>query len=129
MTRKITLTITTLVAFYYCLRFGYIWTAYGHGGQILGIPFALGMLITTILFFTSKKQTQKDKIFIFGLVYFLTLAAFSTTIETIRATMKNYFEFLYYKPGGYVDRIFLGWLVVGIITFIFILRQLKRRAT
>jgi hypothetical protein len=127
MTRKTTLTITTLIAFYYCLRFGYIWTAYGHGGQILGIPFALGMLIITILFFTSKTHTRKDKIFNLGIVYFLTLAAFSITIETIRATMKNYFEFLYFEPGGYVDKIFLSWLILGTVAFIFILRQLKRK--
>jgi len=125
MTRKILLIISTLIAFYYCFRFGYIWTAYGHGGQLLGVPFALILLITTIIFFVAKTNTAKDKTFSFGIVYFLTLAAFSVTIEIIRATMKNYFEFLYYEPGGYVDKIFIGWIILGAIVLFFMLRQIK----
>lgn len=125
MTRKITLILSTLIAFYYCFRFGYIWTAYGHGGQLLGVPFAFIMLITTITFFIAKTQTGKDKAFIFGIVYFLTLAAFSVTIELIRVTMKNYFEFLYYEPDGYVEKIFLGWLVLGSVVFYLFIRQIK----
>lgn len=113
MTRKIILTILTLIGFYYCFRFGYIWTAYRHGGQLLGVPFAIIMLIATIIYFAQKSQSSKSRTFLFCIVYFLTLAAFSVTIEIIRATMKNYFEFLYYEPGGYVDKIFLGWLLFG----------------
>ena len=113
MTRKIILMILTLIGFYYCFRFGYIWTAYGHGGQLLGVPFALIMLIATIMYFAQKSQSSKSKTFIFCIVYFLTLAAFSVTIEIIRATMNNYFAFLYYEPGGYVNKIFLGWLLLG----------------
>ena len=126
MTRKVTLIISTLIAFYYCFRFGYIWTAYGHGGQLLGVPFALIMLITTIVFFVAKSKKGKNKTFSFGVVYILTLAAFSVTIETIRATMKNYFEFLYYEPGGYVDKIFLGWLILGAVILTLIFRHIKR---
>jgi hypothetical protein len=113
MTRKIILIILTLISFYYCFRFGYIWTAYGHGGQLLGVPFALIMLIATIIYFAQKSHTSKMKAFIFCFVYFLTLAAFSVTIEIIRATMNNYFAFLYYEPGGNVNKIFLGWLLLG----------------
>jgi ABC-type polysaccharide/polyol phosphate export permease len=116
MTRKIILIILILIGFYYCFRFGYIWTAYGHGGQLLGVPFALIMLIATIIYFAQKSQSSKNKAFIFCIVYFLTLAAFSLTIEIIRATVKNYFEFLYYEPGGYVNKIFLGWLLLGALT-------------
>ncbi len=125
MTRKIILIALSLIAFYYCFRFGYIWTAYGHGGQLLGVPFAIVMLIITIIFFTSRTKLNKDKIFYLGIVYFVTLAAFSVTIEIIRAKMNNYFGFLYYEPGGYVNKIFLGWLILGIIILIFILRQIK----
>jgi hypothetical protein len=113
MTRKIILIILTLIGFYYCFRFGYIWTAYGHGGQLLGVPFALVMLIATIIYFAQRSQSGKSKAFIFCIVYFLTLAAFSVTIEIIRATMNNYFSFLYYEPGGYVNKIFFGWLLFG----------------
>lgn len=115
MTRKIILIVLTVISIYYCFRFGYIWTAYGHGGLLLGVPFALIMLIATIIYFAQKSQTRKRKTFIFCIVYFLTLAAFSVTIEIIRATVKNYFEFLYYDPGGYVNQIFLGWLILGVL--------------
>jgi hypothetical protein len=113
MTRKIVLIILTLIGFYYCFRFGYIWSAYGHGGQLLGVPFALIMLTTTIIYFAQKSPSNKSKAFIFCIVYFLTLAAFSITIEVIRATMKNYFQFLYYEQGGYVNKLFLGWVLFG----------------
>jgi hypothetical protein len=123
MARKIILIILTLIGFYYCFRFGYIWTAYGHGGQLLGIPFALILLILTIIYFGQKSQSNKNKTFFFSIVYFLTLAAFSVTIEIIRVTMKNYFEFLYYEPGGYVNHIFLGWLFLGVFTFFVLLKH------
>lgn len=123
MTRKVTLIIFTLIAFFYCFRFGYIWSAYGHGGQLLGVPFVLIMLITTLLFFAAKTNVSKSRLFSFGIVYFLTLAAFSITIETIRATVRYYFQFLYYQPGGYVDKIFLGWLVLGAIVLVFMFRK------
>jgi hypothetical protein len=126
MTRKIFLIVLTLTAFYYCFRFGYIWTAYGHGGQLLGVPFAFMMLITTIVYFVQKTTSGKIKTFTFGIVFFLTLTAFSVTIEIIRSTMKNYFEFLYYEPGGYVNKIFLGWLIIGAICLFFILRHFKK---
>ncbi len=125
MTKKVILIVSTIVAFYYCFRFGYLWTAYGHGGQLLGIPFAFIMLIATAIFFIGKTKAVKDKAFIFGIVYFLTLAAFSVTIEFIRATMKNYFDFLYLEPGGCVDKIFLGWLIAGTIVLLLFVRQIK----
>ncbi len=126
MVRKVTLIILTLIAFYYCMRFGYIWTAYGHGGQIAGFPFALVLLITTISFMTSKTNTGKNMTFSFGIIFFLTLAAFSVTIEIIRSSMDNYFAFLYYEPGGYVNKIFLGWLLVGATIFFLRYRHIKR---
>jgi ABC-type polysaccharide/polyol phosphate export permease len=127
MTRKVVLLIFTLIGFYYCFRFGYIWTAYGHGGQILGIPFAIIMLITTIKYFVTKTNYAKEKVYSFGVVNFFTLAAFSVTIEIIRNNMTDYFSFLYYEPGGYVNKIFLGWLLLGLMVLIIIFRRIKRR--
>jgi len=126
MTKKLLLIIATIISFYYCLRFGYIWTAYGHGGQISGIPFALIMLITSVAYFLSKPSYKKEKAFTFGIVYFFTLVAFSVTIEVIRATKENYFGFLYYEPGGYVNKIFLGWLIIGIVIYLFAIKRLKK---
>ena len=125
MIKKLILTIATFISIYYCLRFGYIWTAYGHGGQILGIPFAALMLIMTIKYFSNKSAYHKKKAFLFGITYFLTLAAFSVTVETIRATKEDYFGFLYYEPGGYVNKIFFGWLITGILIYLVLLKRLK----
>ena len=127
MIKKLILITATLISFYYCFRFGYIWTAYGHGGQILGIPFAVLMLIITIVYFSRKTVLKKDKTFIFGVIYFLTLAAFSVTVEIIRATKEGYFGFLYYEPGGYINKIFLGWLVIGTLSYFLVYKRLKRQ--
>jgi hypothetical protein len=126
MTKRLLLVTATIISIYYCFRFGYIYTAYGHGGQILGIPFALIMLITTIIFFFRKQPHGKEKTFAFGLIYFLTLAAFSITIEVIRATKENYFAFLYHEPGGYVDKIFISWLVLGTLLYLMTMRRYKK---
>ena len=126
MQRKIILILLTLISFYYCFWFGYIWTAYGHGGQLLGIPFALVMMTITIIFLFSPLKRNQDQAFVIGVIFFLTLAAFGITIEIIRATMKNYFEFLYTEPGGYVNKIFLGWVVIGMSVLFFMLRKINK---
>jgi hypothetical protein len=127
MIKKAILILATLISFWYCLRLGYIWTAYGHGGQILGIPFALIMLFVTIAYFFGKQTHRKEKAFIFGITFFSTLASFSATIELIRAIKENYFEFLYNEPGGFIDQIFLAWLLVGAITYYTLIVKLKKR--
>ena len=116
--RAALLILTTLISLYYCLRFGYIWTAYGHGGQILGIPFAILNLILVISYFLTKNKNRKSNLFIITIIYFLTLAGFSITIELIRSTKENYFQFLYYEPGGWVNKILLAWLIFGIVVLI-----------
>ena len=113
MIRALILVVLNIISFYYCFRLGYIWTAYGHGGQILGVPFAIIMLISTVIFMTRKSRDSRHRCFIFCIIYFLTLASFSATIEIVRAKMENYFAFLYYEPGGYVNKIFLGWTLLG----------------
>ena len=70
---------------------------------------------------------MKDKIFIFCITYFLIVAAFITSIEIIIATNKNYFNFLYYESGGYADKIFLGWCIIGIFSLCIYLMTIKKR--
>jgi hypothetical protein len=125
MRKKLILITATIFSFFYCLRFGYIWTAYGHGGQLAGIPFAALMLILTVLYFSNESLSGKFKFFAFSLIYFLSLAGFTLTIEIIRSTRENYFTLLYHEPGGYVNKILLGWLVLGAIAFIIVLMSLR----
>lgn len=110
--KKTILILVTIISFFYCLRFGYIWTAYGHGGQIMGIPFALFLLGLTIAYFLSEKTS----IFNLAVVLFLSLFGFSVTVEIIRKTKEDYFSFLYYEPEGWVNEILLGWIMAGILT-------------
>ena len=116
--KNIIVSAITIIAILYCLRFGYIWTAYGHGGQFLGVPFAMLLFILTLTFFLSKGVKIKRRLFHLTFTFFLALAGFSLTIELIRKTKENYFEFLYYEPEGWVNEILLGWFLIGIITYI-----------
>lgn len=125
MEKKIILILLTGISFFYCFRFGYILTAYGHGGQLAGVPFALVMMTITIILLFTPAERHRYTTYIIGLVYFLTLAAFSITIEAIRDAMPDYFGFLYYEPGGYVNKILLGWCLIGAIAFIFLFRRKK----
>lgn len=101
----------------YCFRFGYIWTSYTHGGQLLGVPFAVLIIGLTISFFLSTKANTKRKIFGATCLIFMSLTGFSLTIEFIRKTMKDYFEFLYYEPEGWVNEILFGWILIGIVLY------------
>ena len=127
MIKNTILILATLISFWYCLRLGYIWTGYGHGGQILGIPFALIMLFVTIAYFFRKQTYRKERAFIFGITFFLTFASFSATIELIRATKENYFGFLYHEPGGFVNQILLAWIVIGAIIYYTLIARFKKR--
>jgi hypothetical protein len=111
----------------YCFRFGYIWTAYGHGGQLLGIPFSILLIGLTVAFFLSNNPNSKRKLFNFSFLYFFSLAGFSSIIELIRIKVDNYFEFLYYEPEGWVNKIFLGWIIIGITTYFWIEYNYKRK--
>ena len=126
MQRKIILILLTLTSFYFCLWFGYIWTAYGHGGPLLGIPFALVMMVITIIFIFSTSKKNQDQTFAIGIIFFLTLAAFGITVEIITQVMKDYFKFLYIEPGGYVNKIFLGWVIIGLSALFLALRKIKK---
>jgi len=105
----------TIISFSYCFRFGYIWTAYGHGGQLTGIPFAFVMLGLTIWHGRTKYMIRKNILFVGTTSYFLSLLGFSLTIELIRANMEGYFEFLYLEPTSWVDIILLSWLGLGLL--------------
>ncbi len=115
--KKTLLILISIIGIWYCLRFGYIWTAYGHGGQVLGIPFAILLIGLTISYFLSKKKNTKRKLFNFSVLYFLSLTGFSLTIELIREKVENYFKFLYYEPEGWVNEILLCWIIIGITTY------------
>ena len=124
--KKTLLILISIIGIWYCLRFGYIWTAYGHGGQVLGIPFAILLIGLTIGYFLSKQTNTKRKLFNFSVLYFLSLAGFSLTIELIREKVENYFKFLYYEPEGWVNEILLCWIIIGITTY-FLLEFSYRR--
>jgi hypothetical protein len=129
MTKRAILIILTLFSILYCFRLGYIWTPYGHGMKFfIGLHFPLVMTITTISFNHLKVNSTKKKYFLFGVTYFLTVTAFSLTIEYLIKTKENYFNFLYYESGGYADKIFFGWLGIGLIILFILLRQSKKSA-
>ena len=129
MTKRVILIILTLFSFLYCFHLGYIWTPYGHGLKFfIGLHFPLVMTITTISFGFLTANSKKRKVFLFGVIYFLTIAAFSLTIEYLIWTKQNYFNFLYYELGGSVDKIFFGWLAIGLIFLFILLRQNKKNA-
>jgi hypothetical protein len=127
MTKRTFLIILTIFSFLYCFRLGYIWTPYGHGLKFfIGMHFPLVMTIALISFGVSNANSTKKKIFLFAVTYFLTVAAFSLTIEYLIRTKQNYFNFLYYELGGSVDKIFFGWLAIGLIFLFILLRQSKK---
>jgi hypothetical protein len=107
--------LLTIVSFIYCFRFGYILTAYGHGGQVIGIPFAFVMLGLSIWHGRTKNQHRKNILFVATLSYFISLLGFSITIELIRINMDGYFKFLYLEPTSWVDIILMSWLGLALV--------------
>jgi hypothetical protein len=83
------------------------------------------MLLTSMLFAFISTNAMKVKILFLGIGYFSIVAAFSLTIELIIAAKKDYFQFLYYQNGGYVDKIFLAWAGLGLVIFLNVCKQQK----
>ena len=127
MDKKIILVIATTISCFYCFRFGYILTGYGHGGQLLGIPFVILMIILTIAYFILPQSELKSKIFKLTIIYFTTLCFFSAIVEGIIQGSSNYFEILYLEQNGIVGKIFIGCLSVGLIATIIIYKISSRQ--
>ena len=113
MWQTLLLIVQTILGFIYCLRLGYIWTNYPHGGQFAGIPFALVMVVLTAIHMVKMRQSRKRVVFIIANAYCLTFAGFSITVELIRATMDDYFDFLYQGTTTWIEMILIGWLLLG----------------
>lgn len=109
------LLVITFISIIYCLRFGYIWTAYAHGGQIAGIPFAFVQLVLLAIFILLKREPWKQIVFVLACCLFLSLAGFSVTIELIRNLKTEYFEFLYDHKDGQVNSILITWILIGLV--------------
>lgn len=125
--KYIVLIVQTIISLLYCFRLGYIWSAYLHGGQILGIPFAFLMILFLMFYSFTKNKSRKEKWFYGGLIYFLSIGFFSVTIELIRYLHSDYFCFLYSYPSNWANKILLGWMIIGLISFIFTYCKLNKR--
>jgi hypothetical protein len=124
--KYIVLILQTIISLIYCFRLGFIWSAYLHGGQIQGIPFALIMILFLMFYFFTKNKLRKEKWFYGGLIYFLSIGFFSMTIELIRYLKSDYFSFLYSDPRNWANKILLGWIIIGLISFIFTYKKLNK---
>ena len=104
--RDIFLLSASIVTFLYTFRFGYLLTGYGHGGQILGIPFTLLLIILAFVggFITNIKVKRIVNILTFFL--FLSIAIYSGITETIIRTNQHWFSILYVDNVGISDKIF-----------------------
>ncbi len=127
MDKKIVLTAATIISCLYCFRFGYILTGYGHGGQLLGIPFALIMISLTAIYFTTIEPKAKEKVFSITAIFFITFSFFSVIVEAIINSHPKYFDFLYLEPKGHVNQIFFACVGLGIIATIISFIKLNKR--
>ncbi|MDC8003522.1 hypothetical protein POV27_05635 [Aureisphaera galaxeae] len=123
--RKVLLIAITVIAIAYCFRFGYILTAYSHGGQLIGIPFAAVIFFLSLVYFVDTREMVRRRLFNLAFIIFMVLAGFSLTIEFIRKAKENYFEFLYHD-GGWVNKFLLGWIAIGIVIFFVNERMYKK---
>ncbi len=127
MDKKIVLTVATIIACLYCFRFGYILTGYGHGGQLLGIPFAVIMIALTAIYFTTVEPKAKEKVFSLAAIFFITFSFFSVIVEAIVNSYPKYFDFLYLESKGHINQIFLACVVVGLIATIISFVKINKR--
>ena len=126
MDKKIILVIATIISCFYCFRFGYILTGYGHGGQLIGIPFTIIMITLTIVYFSTTQSQLNKKIFSLASIYFITLCFFSVIVEAILRSSPNSFEVLYLESKGNVGKMFIGCLTLGLISTIIAFKKISR---
>lgn len=124
--KRLLLALLTIISLYYCLEFGYLLTGYARGGQILGIPFAVCILLLTIKYFSSRSL----KHFVLTLACFTSFTFLHLVILFIKLLHGNWFEFLYVY--GNADIILICWLIGTIIIGVVInwyFNRIKKRRT
>lgn len=126
----ITLIITTLFGIYFSLDFGYLLTNYGHGGQLLGIPFAAILFIYSALIIFLKDRLR----LIFRIIHWTYLASmilYVLTVLTIKKIKQDEaFAYLHHFSPPHTslnERLFIGFSISGIVICVFILFTLKRK--
>ena len=124
--RTLLLSIVTIISIVGCFPFGFLLTGYGHGGQIMGIPFTMISIIIMVVFSTLQTETKKEKVFIFGMTYFLTLLAFSLTVILFKFNLKDISYIFLYEYNA-VFPILIFYLVVGLFIAIRKIRKLKNQ--
>jgi hypothetical protein len=126
MEKKVIFILATILSILYCFRFGYILTGNGHGGQLAGIPFAIIMVVFSVLYLFISDENLRSKIFIISIIYFISLAFFAITIEAIIKNSNNVFEILYKDNTGVIGKIFIGFIVLGTFTSFLAIKRLNK---
>jgi len=114
---KVFLILLIIFSFYYCLDFGYILTNYGHGGQLSGIPFALAILIYSLINLFTKNNQVRNVFRIINYVYVLSMLGYVLTVLYIKSKNGGY-EYLYHFDANHEAKngvIFNGYMIGGLI--------------
>lgn len=121
--KRTILALISIIAVFYCFDFGFLLTAYAHGGQILGIPFAIWILISTIRYYFDGSIRH----FAMALTSFLSFFLLALVILIIKEVRGDWFEFLYVY--GNVEDILLFWLLATVVFTWGMNRHFKRKQT
>lgn len=74
----------SIVGGMYALDFGLILTAYPHGGQLLGVPFAVVLIVYCSLIVFSRSPTTRAVFRIINYCYFSTMLSYLCTVKLIQ---------------------------------------------
>lgn len=131
---KIFLICLAIFGVIYSFEFGLQLSSYGHGGQLLGVPFAIMLIIYCSVIIFSKSAKRRRVFRIINYTYVTSMTLYSLTIFIIKSNKKETawdYLYLFNVPDlTRSEKIFNGYAIGGLSVCIILLiinwrRQLK----
>src|SRR6185436_14683274 len=119
--------IASIFNLFYSFRFGYLLTGYGHGGQLLGLPFGFFVIIISIIasFLDNTKTSRILNIIAINLL--LAIFIYSVIAEFITGYYDNYFEILYADNTGLSMKLFIWIFGLSLLSTLWFIIQTIRK--
>ncbi len=108
-----------------CFEFGYIVTNYPHGGQIFGVPFAIALVVYSLVIMLSKSPGKRRTFRIINYTYITSMSVYLLVISLIKQykgeDSYRYLHHLNLSDLSLNERLFNGIAIGGVALCIVLL--------
>ncbi len=119
------LVLISFIGVIFCFQFGYIITNYPHGGQLIGVPFAVALVVYSLVIILSKSPRKRRTFRIINYTYMATMSVYLLVVSLIKQYKgeDSYGYLHHFNPPDLSlnERLFNGIALSGIVLCILFL--------